>query len=373
MDRLFTTGVPVLGKDMIGREKEKTKIKRLLINGQSVILYGSRRMGKTSLALTILNELKNEGYFVGHADVFQIPTLSILAQRITETTLENRNLAKLIKTLKETITKAFSKIEFKQVIDDFEWVLKFTEKDTNAYDIFFDALDFPEQFSKKHKVPMIMFYDEIGDIEKFDSKEIVKLLRSKFQLHTNITYLFAGSQQGTIENIFVKQSGPFYRFGQLFPISYIDHKTLKRFIKDKYKTVNIKISEDSLDNILEITKGHPYYSQLLCREAYFYALDNKVQITPDVIQFAFEETIKIEDMYLSKLWEEIASNSAQLKILQIIVEKKASIFNQGKQKDINVYRTLTSLVQKGILSKQGKGDYQFTDPLFAEYVKDKYH
>ena len=78
-------------------------------------------------------------------------------------------------------------------------------------------------------------------------------------------------------------------------------------------------------------------------------------------------------MYLSKLWEEIASNSAQLKILQIIVEKKASIFNQGKQKDINVYRTLTSLVQKGILSKQGKGDYQFTDPLFAEYVKDKYH
>jgi len=373
VSRLFTTGIPVLGKEMIGRESEKAKIKRLLLNGQSVILYGPRRMGKTSLALTILNELKSEGYFVGHADLFQIPTLSILAQKITETTLENKNLAKLIKTLKEAITKAFSKIKYKQVIEEYEWVLKFSEKDTNAYELFIDSLDFPEQFSKKHNVPMIMFYDEIGDIEKFDGNEIVKLLRSKFQLHTNITYLFAGSQQSTIENIFVKHSGPFYRFGHLLPISYIDNNKLKQFIKNKYKLVNINISDDSLDKIVEITKGHPYYSQLLCREAYFYALDQKVQITPDVIKSAFEETINIEDMYLGKLWEEIASNSAQLKILQLIVEKKENIFNQGKQKDINVYRTLKSLVQKGILNKQGKGDYQFIDPLFAEYVKAKFY
>ena len=54
MSRLFVTGVPVIGKNMIGRENEKKQIKRLLMNGQSVILYAPRRMWKTSLALTIL-------------------------------------------------------------------------------------------------------------------------------------------------------------------------------------------------------------------------------------------------------------------------------------------------------------------------------
>lgn len=372
MSRLFVTGVPVIGKNMIGRENEKKQIKRLLINGQSVILYAPRRMGKTSLALTILDELKKEGYFVGQTDIFQMPTLRILCQRIIETTLNNKKLEKLIKALNETISQAFKNIEFKQVIDDFEWILRFTERDANQYDLFTDALDFPEQFSKKHKVPMIMFYDEIGDIEKFNGKEIIKLMRSKFQLHSNVTYLFAGSQQSIIENIFVKQSGPFYRFGQLIPLGNIDLKSLKKFIKDRYNTEKINISVDALETILNITKGHPYYTQLLCRELHFYAIDNKIQIIPDVVKLAFEETIKIEELYLSKLWEEIAKNSAQLIILQILVEKKGSIFNQGKQKEINVYRTLNSLVQKGILKREGKGDYQFSDPLFAEYVKNRF-
>ncbi len=372
MSKLFTTGVPVVGKDMIGREREKIKIKRLLKNGQNVILYVPRRMGKTSLALTILNELKEEGYFIGNVDLFQTPTLSILAQRITETILENKKIAKLIKTLKEAISQAFSIIEFKQVIDDFEWILEFTEKNVKPYDLFSDAIDFPEQFSKRHKIPIIMFYDEIGDIEKFNGKEIIKLMRSKFQLHSNVTYLFAGSQQSTIENIFVKRSGPFYRFGQLFPVGNIAIEDMSRFIKDRYNMVNIDISDDALDSIFNITKGHPYYTQFLCREVYFYALDKKVQITPDVIQFAFEETINIEELYLSKLWEEIASNSAQLKILQSLIENKGSVFNQNKYKEINIYRTLSSLVQKGILKKADRGNYQFSDPLFAEYVKNKF-
>lgn len=101
MSRLFTTGIPVVGVDMVGRNNEKNQIKRLLKNGQSVIIYAPRRMGKTSLALTVLNELKREGYFIGHTDIFGTATLPILAQRILETTLDNKKLEKIIKALKE--------------------------------------------------------------------------------------------------------------------------------------------------------------------------------------------------------------------------------------------------------------------------------
>ena len=89
-NRLFPTGIPVVGNNLAGRAKEIEKIKLLLKNGQSVILHGPRRIGKTSLALTILNELKKEGIFTGHVDIFECATLQVLSQRITETTLENK-------------------------------------------------------------------------------------------------------------------------------------------------------------------------------------------------------------------------------------------------------------------------------------------
>lgn len=90
MNRLFPTGVPVLGKDLAGRDKERNRIKQLLKAGQNVVLYGPRRIGKTSIALTVLGELKKEGYFTGYVDIFESATISILSQRIAETTLANK-------------------------------------------------------------------------------------------------------------------------------------------------------------------------------------------------------------------------------------------------------------------------------------------
>ncbi len=112
------------GKDLAGRGKEKESIKRLLKHGQSVILHGPRRIGKTSLALTVLDELKKEGFFVGHIDIFATATLLLLAQRLTETTLENKRLSRIVRSIRDGVYQAFSKMEVKQTINDFEWILK---------------------------------------------------------------------------------------------------------------------------------------------------------------------------------------------------------------------------------------------------------
>jgi hypothetical protein len=371
MNRLFPTGVPVLGRDLAGRKKEKERIGMLLRSGQSVVLYGPRRIGKTSIALTVLDELKAEKFFIGSIDIFASPTLSLLSQGIVETTLANKKLAKTIQALKSGLSTAISKIEIKNVVNDFEWILKFAETGTRSYELFSNALDFPEQFSKKHRAHMIMFIDEIGDIEKFNGVDLIKLMRSKFQLHQHVTYLFAGSHESVVENIFVKKSGPFYRFGQLYGIDAIEKESFKKFIRGKFNKVKLPIEESALDALLNLTKGHPYYTQLLSRELYFYALSQKKTIDIQAVEIATVEAIRIEELYFSKLWEDISKNSAQVTVLLAMVENKASLYRSEIKKKINVTRTLNQLITRGIVRKDEKGQYEFTDPLFREYIKEK--
>ncbi|MCK4764386.1 MAG: ATP-binding protein [Candidatus Aminicenantes bacterium] len=369
MERLFPTGVPVLGKDLAGRHKEKERVKQLLKSGQSVVLFGPRRIGKTSLALTVLDELKKEKFFVGHVDVFESATLPIFSQRMVETVLANKKLAKTIRALKDGLSTAISKIEIKNVVNDFEWILKFAEKDAEAYDLFSNALDFPEQFAKKHRRHMVLFIDEIGDIDKFNGTEFIKLMRSKFQLHSHVTYLFAGSHESVVKNVFIKKSGVFYRFAQLCGVAAIEKVSFKAFLKNKFKEVNLDVRETALDAVLELTEGHPYYTQLLCRELYFYALSKGKPIDSEAVEIAIDEVIRIEELYFSTLWEEVSKNSAQVTVLLAIVENRGSLFHSDLKKKINVTRTLTQLKKRGIVEKNENNRYEFTDPLFKEYIK----
>ena len=87
-----------------------------------------------------------------------------------------------------------------------------------------------------------------------------------------------------------------------------------------------------MDYLLDITGGHPYYTQLLCRELYFYAISHNTIINNEAVEIALQEAILAEEIYFSKIWEEIANNSAQINIL-----------------NANFYSTVTCMVQGGVL------------------------
>ena len=80
MKRLFVTGVPVTGNDFAGRKQELGAARHFLQNGQSVVVIAPRRFGKTSLILTILQELQKNGSCVADVDLFTILNKNICTQ-----------------------------------------------------------------------------------------------------------------------------------------------------------------------------------------------------------------------------------------------------------------------------------------------------
>lgn len=367
MKKLFVTGLPVTGKELIGRDKELKAIIHLLQTGQSIILIAPRRFGKTSLILTALAYLKSKGHYVAEVDLFGIVDKRKLAEKITASSLENKKIFKFGAKLKEGISELFKSIQFKQVIQDFEFVLKFMEPHTNPDDLLETALDFPQELAEKDKKDFYFFYDEFGDIAKFNGEELLKLMRSKFQRHERVCYLFAGSHESLMKEIFAEKKSAFYKFGRIINLDEISQEEFAEYISRKFKEENILLSPEIIKQLLKKTRCHPYYTQLLCQHIYYLVKGEKTIVNQDDLLTGYENAISSESTYLEKMWEEMSYAPAQLSLLMKIAKGCKKLYSLENENGINVTRSIKSLLRKGIIRKKAKS-YIIIDPFFQEYL-----
>lgn len=368
MKNLFQVGRPVLGKNLIGREKMVKDIIGLLTSGQSVVLMGPRRFGKTSIVLEVLNRLKEQGIFTVYTDIFTTPTKRILSEQITESVLSNKKLNKAFSTFRKHISSMMRQVEFKQIIEDFEFILNFAERDQNEQSLLTSSIDFIEQFAIKYKNDIVCGFDEFGDIEKLNGKEIVKLFRSKIQLQQHSAYIFSGSQESVMNRIFIESNSPFYRFARIMPIKEISTEIFKDYIKKEFSKIGIKINSDSLDRIMQFTKGHPYYTQLVCKQLdYLINIKEESKINVKIVNEAIEDAFWSEINYIEKLWEELSISKEQTKVLISIAKGDKSIYRSLDNNAINVSRAIRKLKTKGIIEKRKKS-YHLIDPMLKYFI-----
>ena len=366
-NKIFQAGRPVMGEKLIGREKILENIVRLLISGQSVVLIAPRRFGKTSLLIEALARIKNQGFFTANIDIFATPTKRILAEQITESVLKNRKLGKAFADLRKSITSILKQFEFKQVVEEFEFILHFAEKNQDDHTLLADSIDFIDQFAVKNKKEIVCGFDEFGDIEKMDGKEIVKLFRSKVQLHQHASYIFSGSHESVMNQIFITSKSPFYRFARVIEVGEIEPPVFKAYIEKEFSRIGVEIKPNALDRIMGFSGGHPYYTQLVCRELEYVSASSDSLDSHDVDE-AIEEAFWSEISYIEKTWDELSSSREQTQVLIAIAENVDSIYQTLDIKRVNVSRALRKLTEKGIIKKKGKS-YYLTDPMLMYFIR----
>lgn len=364
MRRLFVTGVPVTGKNLVGRREELKKIKYLLENGQSVVLIAPRRFGKTSLVLTVLEKLRKNGDYVADIDLFTIINKRRLAENIVEETLKNKKVRKIITRIRKGISAAFKNIAIKQIIEDYEFVLKFSEPHIDTNKLLEEALDFPEVFAKKEQKSLYFFYDEFGDVAKLDGDKIIKLMRAKFQRHSDVCYIFAGSHESLMKELFTKKKSAFYKFATIIYLEKISPSDFLDYIKKEFKREGVAISDNIVKAILERTKCHPYYTQLVCGAIYYIIKDRKNIIEIDDVKNGYEDAFISEKTYLEKVWDELTPTQIEV-LLKIAL--CSPLYSNNR--NINVARTLKTLSIKGIIKRKDKGKYEIIDPFLEDYLK----
>jgi len=199
-------------------------------------------------------------------------------------------------------------------------------------------------------------------------------MRTHFQLHGNVSYVFMGSKRHLMQDIFRNKNRPFYRFGKHFPLGKIPEDEFADFIRKRFEETGFQIDSEAINEILRATEDHPYYTQLLCHILWDRRREKNI-VTKEDISEAVSEVFLREAHAFCDLWDMLPRKARQLLIALAKEEgPQGQIFSNDFLRKHNlgpassIQRAVAGLLREEVLEKADDG-YQYTDIFFKRWLK----
>lgn len=348
------------------REKEVAALMKVIKGGGNVTLFSIRRMGKTALVHHFFNTLaQDKNRLAIYLDAMPTSDLkgltnqlaTAVAQAYPESTPFGKKLWQWIKTLRPLISfDAYSGLP--QLSFD---VGQMEQQQSTIRNV----LQFLEASGKK----VVIAIDEFQQITRYPEKQTEAWLRSEIQSLQNVNFIFCGSQQHLLLEMFNSAKRPFYASTQMFPIHPIEVEPYAVFIAAHFKQARMEIKQVDIRFILEWCRLHTFYVQAVCGRVY---LLGERKITREAIQAVISNLFK-ENLAIYFTYREMLTES-QWALLKAIA-KEGRVYAPTAMGFIQrhrlgtpaaVKRSLESLLAKEMIFREnsGAGSYLQVYDLF---------
>jgi hypothetical protein len=248
----YVIGVPLTAQQQIfvGRAEASARIENLLLNrGHSpLLLYGQRRMGKTSL-LNNLGRLLSTTILPLYVDLQgpvslandEVDFLFSLARSMITSADRQRGMLLPPLSRQDLAEGPFSR--FDEWLDQVEGTM-----DTHGQDTALLNLDEFEALVEGSKE------------KRFSATAMLGMLRHLIQHRLRFKVLLAASH--TIEEL--RQWASYLINVQTVHISYLNEAETRQLVERPTRDFKLIYQPDACQRVLDLTSGHPYLVQLLC-------------------------------------------------------------------------------------------------------------
>ena len=379
MENPFVYGKVARGESFADREVEIEELMTDIASGQNVIIFSPRRYGKTSLVLEVLDRVKEEGLLTVYLDLFKVTSeegfIAAYAKEVAK--LQGGGIRSVLQKLRELLPRLVPKVVMRSEKAGVEVEFEFDPRSERAplLDDLFEAV--ATLGTEKGRRAVVVF-DEFQEIGNWDENgKVERQMRAHFQLHQNVSYVFMGSKRHLMETIFQNKNRPFYRFGKHLPLQKIPRNEFSAFIQRRFAGTGVQIAAPVVDEVLDTTEDHPYYTQLLCHILWNRIREEKIVTREDVSQ-AVEEIFLREAHAFHDLWDMLPLKARQL-LVALAKEEGTQVqlySNDFLQKHSlgpasSVQRAVSRLLIEEILEK-ANGGYQFTDVFFKRWIRKEF-
>ena len=355
----YIIGVPVTLEQQIfiGRDDIGTRIEQLLLDRRRppLLLYGQRRMGKTSL-------LNNLGKLLPNSIIPMFVDLQGAPSSAKDSTGFLYNVAKqMIVSSKRQSALTLPPLTRETLEND-------------PFINFDEWLDKVEETLEQNTALLMLDEFEVLDSAiskgRFDEEDILGMLRHLIQHRRKFKVLIAGSH--TIEEY--QRWANYLVNVQVFGISYLLEHEARKLIENPIEDFKLRYEADAVERILQLTRCHPFLVQLLCSEVVTLKNEQDTSVrglaTFDDVEATIPEALDVGSFFFADI-QNNQIDATGLEILRFIAAKgegavvsKKTIALQFQNQ--NYYSAIVLLQQRELI-EEVKDGYRFQVELIRRW------
>jgi hypothetical protein len=377
---LFPTDRPLPASQMIGREEDVKEVAASLMAGTNLVIAGPRRTGKTSVCEASLVLAEPRGFYTVRVDLFRVPTVALLAEAIVTSTITNRPpLRRLVhqarragRVVADVVGKAAVVTMKTELGDEVEIALRPGLADRDPERFLRYALDLPGRIAQVDQKPVIVFFDEFQEIvnprKPFgDPDALTKQMRAIFQRSTDVSFLFAGSVEHLMRDLFAPSNRAFSQFGSFFELRPIDAEEWTAGLGERFEADECEIGDAAIARIIELGELHPRTTMLIAQKTHLTSIMLATRtISLELVEQGFQLALDGD----SASNEQSVERIRQLHRLGLLIARRVALGEEPYRgvPDAEAYRALTALRRTGLVDRHGRGEWYVVNPLLRHYL-----
>lgn len=370
----FIFGVATSGDNFTDREKETAHLLQNFRHGVNTVIVSPRRWGKTSLVLKVCELAKSDKLKIVYLDIFACRSDSDFYNAFAAAVIKQTS-TKLEEWL-ENVKSFFSRISPKismgtDPMTDFSISFDLNPKSNDVDEI----LQLPEKIALKKGCNIVVCIDEFQQIAEFnDSTTFQKRLRTVWQLQKQVSYCLFGSKKHLMNELFEKQSLPFYKFGDAIYLQKIGTPYWVDYICSRFKTTGKNISRELAEKICLMVENHSSYVQQL---AWLVWIHTDSDASESALKAAYQDLIDQNTTLFEKQTESLTTY--QMNFMRAVINGVHDEFSSqevlqkyklGSSANVNIVKR--ALVKKELIEIE-KRQVEIPDPVMKAWLKKELH
>lgn len=361
------------GDQFYDRIELRRDLRSRFLSGQSsVVLYGPRRYGKSSLVAELVRDLEKAGIPCVTLDVMKVPSIDLFVsayaakvyRRLAPVRFEFKKLGTFLKSLRPKMTIGPSG-EASLTFEPFDAPI--------GPEALSEVLDLPQRLLSGKGRAVVVFdeFQEVKDLLPSDGFE--RTMRSAVQSHRNVSYIFLGSRHHLLRRMFTDHNRPFYRSAVTIQLDKPPLEESVRFVVDRFASAGKTIAPETAELLVGRIENIPYFIQQLGFETFRIVDDaRRKSVLPADVEAAYSNLSGFNRDQYEQLM--LTLSASQKKLLIALAHEKAAEFSEAYRRKhmLGVSSTVNSnkakLMEDGLL-ELADGQYTVADPFFAQFLR----
>lgn len=370
MQNPFRIGERVAGEHFTDRAEEVDRILRAMRDPSRLLVYGPRRMGKSSAIEVASGEVRGEGGIVVRADLGGATGVPEVADRLlTSLARETRagtaeRIAEWVKALSLELTTDASGLPVLR--------LRLRSVEGDRLPGLVEVLDRLEALAAEGEDPVCIVLDEFQRLVNFGPERAAWELRDIMQGHRHVSYICAGSEEGVIEAL-TARDGPFHGAFERVYVGALPDEHFARWIDDRLRTSGIGGARRVGAATIRAAGPRTEDVLKLARQLWFQGVASG-SLSPDDVDAAVQAIVRSNRGVFEKLWASLTPHYRN--VLRAVAGEVPALTSQDARRRYDlksgsaVSQAIEALLQRGLLARVD-GKVGFDDPFFGAWVREE--